>query len=328
MRSMNRKLRLPILDWNAAVHQQHMWPIFVPRCSNVSETKTCVPSWSVRFSDCDTGDELDSRLGNGNRQARQLALLLLRRREAPTSAGQRVDASMSGLREHATGSSPVAGKRAVQRRLGVAGPKGQCIPRTVFGTVAHREISTVHLWTLRRADLSGDIRQLPPVRQTSLLVEPSPAEQAKRSDDGASAQSRAYAAQGRHLWLDISSVIILTYSRRCSGVLSQILSEMEFGTLSNNSWYSLQKRLLAHPSAKEARQQVRAGDFAGRSCRAGVLRHDVRAGPGSCSVANSNMQQLRTPLSLLRSRLIAARTRRVLASSPAPTTWSCLRLQI
>ena len=73
-------------------------------------------------------------------------------------------------------------------------------------------------------------------------------------------------------------MIILTYSRRCSGVLSQILSEMEFGTLSNDSWYSLQKRVLTHPSAKEARQQVRAGDFAGRSCRAGVLRHDVRAG--------------------------------------------------
>ena len=133
-------------------------------------------------------------------------------------------------------------------------------------------------WGDLLVDLSGDIQQLPPVRQRSILADPRPAPASSsitRSDT--SPPDPQLAERGRELWLDVKSVIFLNYSRRCSGPLADVLRDMrDSTTLSDASWNALQQRLLSHPNATAARAQVRAGMFSDRSCRAGVLRHDVR----------------------------------------------------
>ena len=127
-------------------------------------------------------------------------------------------------------------------------------------------------------DLSGDIQQLPPVWQCSLLVDPRPVCRASAADSETSQTAQALARRGRDIWLQVASVVFLDYSRRCSGDLADVLREMQNDTvLSDASWSALQRRVLSHPNAARVRAQVRAGLFADRSCRAGVLRHDVRA---------------------------------------------------
>ena len=173
-------------------------------------------------------------------------------------------------------------------------------------------------WGGLLVDLSGDIQQLPPVRQSSLLVDPRPtcaSSSGQQSDTSRS--DGALAEHGRALWLDVTSVIFLDYSRRCSGPLADVLRDMrETNVLSDTSWSALQCRLLSHPNAARARAQVRAGFFSDRSCRAGVLRHDVRV--ALCQ--HRELQHAATANSL--SQQIVAPTKHVPETSPT-TTITC-----
>ena len=94
---------------------------------------------------------------------------------------------------------------------------------------------------------------------------------------------------GRKAWLRLDSALVLEYSRRCHGALSDILTDMLVpgGRLTNASWRALQGRVLGYSyDEKQGRvlqipahlrdERLLAKPFTEQGCVVGVLRHNVR----------------------------------------------------
>ena len=129
-------------------------------------------------------------------------------------------------------------------------------------------------WGGLQLELSGDVNQLPPVRATSLAstlqlpVDPRALQQWK--------YNHAKTLRGHHLWTQIRSCIILTYSHRCQGILADLLSDMFSNEpVSDSAWAALQAPCLTHPSAATARTEYLSGKFALDTCPVAVLRHTI-----------------------------------------------------
>ena len=136
---------------------------------------------------------------------------------------------------------------------------------------------------------SGDFAQLPPVNQTSLAAIMQQRDELSVAATLRWQEENSEALQGRSLWCKFNSCIILSYSRRCHGLLHDILQEMLIpgGALSDHSWTSLQGRVLGF-NWDEATQRVRSipgnlpdermaqAQYTNSKSVVGVLRHSIR----------------------------------------------------
>ena len=121
------------------------------------------------------------------------------------------------------------------------------------------------LWGGYAVRFSGCFHQLPPVGATSLIQPPQATE--------TPTASHQQAQLGAQAWRQLTSVIILNHSHRCSGPLQTILNNLVSDRgMSDHSWACLQKRLLM---ASDPR--LRDPHFAPAVCPVGVMRHTVRA---------------------------------------------------
>lgn len=121
------------------------------------------------------------------------------------------------------------------------------------------------LWGGYSVRFDGDFHQLPPVGQSSLLHPPQPTNN--------STAPHQQAQLGAQIWKELSSVVILDHSHRCSGPLQTILTDLVSDRgISNPSWNMLQTRLLS-----AADHRLQEDRFAANRCPVGVMRHTVRA---------------------------------------------------
>ena len=86
-------------------------------------------------------------------------------------------------------------------------------------------------------------------------------------------EAHAESLHGCNLWKDIQQVLLLDYSHRCQGPLSQILRELlePNGCISPASMAMLKERLM-QPCDKRLLEPR----FSKQSCPVGVLRHSIR----------------------------------------------------
>ena len=120
--------------------------------------------------------------------------------------------------------------------------------------------------------LTGDYLQLPPVAAVSLA---DPVDDPHSETDCISSSNAIRlldASQGRRLWQQIGTCVLLEHSHRASGTLQEFLQAMRSGTIAPRLWTALLQRTVSRYDIRM--QELKF--WSPTSC-VGVLRHNTRA---------------------------------------------------